>query len=94
MVIAKLYALGCICIKGELLFLPKVIFLLGNDKISGCLAFANFVEISPDSLTVSTNPAQSIQEEQTMTNIQREIKAKCQNLGTMTKSMPWTSCIR
>ena len=48
MVIAKLYALGCICIKGELLSLPKVIFLLGNDKISGCLAFAKFVEISPD----------------------------------------------
>ena len=93
-VIAKLYALGCICIKGELLSLPKVIFLLGNDTISGCLAFANFVGISPDSLTVSTNPAQSIQEEQTMTNIQREIKAKCQNLGTMTKSRPWTSCIR
>ena len=93
-VIAKLYALGCICIKGELLSLPKVIFLLGNDKISGCLAFAKFVEISPHSLTVSTNPAQSIQEEQTMTNIKREIKAKCRNLGTMTKSRSWTSCVR
>ena len=87
MVIAKLYALGCICIKGELLSLPKVIFLLGNDKISGCLAFAKFVEISPDSLTVSTNPAQSIQEEQKMTNIQIEIKAKCQNLGSIGQSL-------
>ena len=50
--------------------------MLGNDKISGYLAFANFVEILPESLTVSTNPAQSIQEEQTMTDIQREIKVK------------------
>ena len=76
MVIAKLYAFGCICIKGLILSLHKVIFLLGNDKISGCLAFANFVEIFPDSLMVSTNSAQSIQGEQTMTNIQREIKVK------------------
>ena len=76
MVIAKLYALGCICIKGSLLSLPKVIFLLGNDKISGCLAFDNLVEIFPASLTVSTNPAQSIQGEKMMTNIQMEIKVK------------------
>ena len=76
MVIAKLYALGFICIKGWLLSLPKVIFLLGNDKISGCLAVDNFVETFPDSLAVSTNSAQSIQGEQTMINIQREIKVK------------------
>ena len=85
MVIARLYALGCICINGYLLSLPKVIFLLGNEKINGCLAFANFVEIFPDTLTVSTNRAQSIQGEQTMTNIQREIKVKWQNFGLVTK---------
>ena len=63
------------------LSLSKVIFLLGNDKINGCFAIANFVEIFPDSLTVSTNPVQSIQGEQTMTNIQSDIKVKWQNLG-------------
>ena len=45
-------------------------------------------------LSVSTNPAQSIEGEQTMTNIQREIKVKCQNMGPVTKSRPWTSCVR
>ena len=74
MVIALLYALDCICIKGQLLS-PKGHFLVGkreNQRLSLC--FATFVEIFPHSLTVSTNPAQSIKGEQTMTNIQREIK--------------------